>query len=113
MAIWGWVTFSDREVEPGPFQQAFKDADERVQRELNAFVQRNGMAEVIKVRGDLDAAIAAYKGHDEALTRAIMEMKSNREARQRQAYLDRFSIRRARISGIGPAKNRSPDFVWD
>ncbi|MFC6687795.1 helix-hairpin-helix domain-containing protein [Jhaorihella thermophila] len=104
MAIWGWVTFSDREVEPGPFQQAFKDADERVQRELNAFVQRNGMAEVIKVRGDLDAAIAAYKGHDEALTRAIMEMKSNREARQRQAYLDRFSIRRARISGIGPAK---------
>lgn len=104
LAIWGWVTFSDREVETGPFQQAFKDADERVQRELNAFVQRNGMTEVVKVRRDLDAAISAYKGHDDALAREIMVMKSNRESRQRQAYLDRFSIRRASISGIGPAK---------
>ncbi len=104
LAIWGWVTFSDREVESGPFQQAFKDADERVQRELNTFVQRNGMTEVVKVRGDLDAAIAAYKGHDDALARELMVEKSHRESRQRQAYLDRFSIRRANISGIGPAK---------
>jgi len=104
LAIWGWATFSDREVESGPFQQAFKDADERVQRELNAFVQRNGMSEVVKVRGDLDAAIAAYNGHDDALSRELMMMKSNRESRQRQAYLDGFSIRRANISGIGPAK---------
>ncbi len=104
LAIWGWATFSDREVESGPFQQAFKDADERVQRELNAFVQRNGITEVVKVRGDLDAAIAAYKGHDDALARELMVMKSNRESRQRQAYLDRFSIRRANISGVGPAK---------
>jgi DNA-binding helix-hairpin-helix protein with protein kinase domain len=104
LAIWGWGTFSDREVESGPFQQAFNDADEWVQRELNAFVQRNGMTEVVKVRGDQDAAIATYKGHDGALERELMVMKSNRESRQRQAYLDRFSIRRASISGIGPAK---------
>jgi hypothetical protein len=91
-------------LESGPFQQAFKDADERVQRELNAFVQRNGMTEVVKVHGDLDAAIAAYRGHDDALARELAVMKSNRESRQRQAYLDRFSIRRANISGIGPAK---------
>lgn len=104
LAIWGWVTFSDREVESGPFQQVFMDADERVQRELNTFVQRNGMTEVVKVRGDLDAAIVAYKGHDDALSRELMVMKSNRDSRQRQAYLDSFSIRRANISGIGPAK---------
>lgn len=104
LAIWGWVTFSNREVESRPFQQAFKDADERVQRELNAFVQRNSMAEVAKVLGDLDAAIAAYKGLDDALARGLMVMKSNRESRQRHDYLDRFSIRRANISGIGPVK---------
>ena len=104
LAIWGWVTFSDREVGTGPFQQAFKDADERVQRELNAFVQRYGITEVIKVRGDLDPVIAAYNNHDDALAREIMVMKSNRESRQRQAYLDRFSVRRANISGIGPTK---------
>ncbi|MEG6506233.1 topoisomerase DNA-binding C4 zinc finger domain-containing protein [Nitratidesulfovibrio sp. 1201_IL3209] len=104
LAIWGWIIFSNREVDPGPFQQAFKNADERMQRELIAFVKRNGMTEVVKVRGDLDAAIGAYKGHDDALARELMVMKSNRESRQRQAYLDRFSIRRANISGIGPAK---------
>lgn len=104
LAIWGWGTFSNRKVKTDPFQKAFKDADERVQRELNAFVQRNGMTEVVKVRRDLDAAITAYKGHDDALTREITVMKSNRVSRQRRAYLDRFSVRHANISGIGPAK---------
>jgi DNA-binding helix-hairpin-helix protein with protein kinase domain len=104
LVIWGWVIFSDRDVETGPFERAFKDTDELVQRELNAFVQRHGMAEVLKVRRDLDAAIAAYKGHDNALARELMVMKSNRESRQRQAYLDGFPIRRASISGIGPSK---------
>lgn len=104
LAIWGWSIFSDREVSSGPFLKAFRDADERLQRELNAFVQRNGMTEVVKVRTDLEAAIAAYKGHDNALAHQLVALKSNREARQRQAYLDRFSIRRANISGIGPAK---------
>lgn len=104
LAIWGWATFSDHEVKSDSFQKAFKDADEYVQRELNTFVQRNGIIEVVKVRGDLDAAIAAYKSHGDALVRELMVMKSNREARQRQVYLDRFSIRHANISGIGPAK---------
>ncbi|MBK1655942.1 topoisomerase DNA-binding C4 zinc finger domain-containing protein [Allochromatium vinosum] len=104
LLIWGLVKFSDREVESAPFQKTFKEADERVQRELNAFVQRNGMTEVMKVYGDLDVAIATYKGLDDALARELMVMKSNRESRQRQTYLDRFSIRHANISGIGPAK---------
>jgi DNA-binding helix-hairpin-helix protein with protein kinase domain len=104
LAIWGWATLSDRKVESGPFLRSFEDADDRVQRELNAFVQRNGMTEVVKVRGDMDAAIVAYKGHADALARELMVMKSSRESRQRQAYLDRFSVRSANISGIGPAK---------
>lgn len=104
LAIWGWVTFSDREVDSNPFQQAFNDADEKLQHELEAFVQRNGLAEAVKVRGDLDASITAYKGHDDALARELMVLKSNRESRQRQAYLDGFSVRRAKISGIGPSK---------
>jgi DNA-binding helix-hairpin-helix protein with protein kinase domain len=104
LAIWGWIAFSDHKVESARFQKAFKDADERVQRELNAFFQRNGLTEVLKVRADLDTAIAAYNGHDGALARELTAMKSNREARQLQDYLDRFSIRHAKISGIGPAK---------
>ena len=104
LAIWGWVTFADRDVASSQFLQAFKNADERVQRELNAFIQRNGMIEVVKVRADLDIAIASYRGLDQALSRELMVMKSNREERQRQAFLDRFSIIHAGIPGIGPAK---------
>lgn len=104
IAIWGWVTLSDGEDYPVVFQIAFEKADERVQLELDRFLHRNGMIEVMMVHGDLDAAIVAYKGHDEALTRELSVMKSSRESRQRQAYLDSFSIRRASISGIGSAK---------
>ncbi|TYC63974.1 hypothetical protein FMN50_02105 [Rhodobacterales bacterium] len=104
VAIWGWVTISGRKVEEQPFAQAYRTADERVQRELDAFLQRTGMTEVVKVRSDLDLAITAYKGHDAALNAELGVLKSTREARQRRAYLDRFSVRHASISGIGPAK---------
>lgn len=102
--IWGLSRIIDNEIEREPFQRAYKDADERVQRELNAFVARNGLTEVVKVRSDLDGAISAYKCHDETLARELIKLRSTREARQRSAYLDRFSIRSANIPGIGPAK---------
>lgn len=104
LAIWGWYIFSDREVDAGPFERAFKHADEWVQRELDAFLGRNGLLEVMKIHSDLNEAIISYKDHDDVLARELTVMKSNRESRQRQAYLDRFSVRRANISGIGPAK---------
>lgn len=104
LGIWGWFVFSNREVEPAAFLKAFKDADAQVQSELNVFIQRNGVGEVLKIRHDLDAAIGSYKGHEGALAKALTMMKSKRESRQRQAYLDGFPIRRANISGIGPAK---------
>jgi DNA-binding helix-hairpin-helix protein with protein kinase domain len=104
LAFWGWSLVSDREVYSRPFLQKYSEADEQVQKELNNFVQRNGLTEVVKVRGDLDDAISAYKGHNDALARELSKLKSNREDRQRQAYLDQFSVRSAKISGIGPAK---------
>ncbi|CNK39592.1 putative DNA-binding protein [Yersinia enterocolitica] len=104
LAIWGFATFLDRKVESALFQKAYINADERVQCELDAFSQRNGLTEMVKIRRDLDNTITAYKGYDDALTRELMILKSSREARQLHAYLDGFSIRRANISGIGPTK---------
>lgn len=91
-------------VDRSTYLNAFTDADKRVQRELNAFVQRNGLTEALKVHGELDAIIASYKNHDDALRREVIKLKSTRESRQKLAYLDGFSVRRANISGIGPAK---------
>lgn len=102
--FWGWGLASNREIDIRPFLDAFQKADERLQLELDAFVRRNGLTEVVKVRGDLDTAIASYKSIDDDLAREVMKLKSTREARQRAAYLDQFSVRHANISGIGPAK---------
>lgn len=104
LACFGWAAFSYRAIDSLPFLRAYKSADEQVKRELNTFLQRSGITEAFKVRGDLDAAISAYEGHDAALEQKLAAMKSNRESRQRQTYLDRFSIRQENISGIGPAK---------
>lgn len=101
---WGWTFVSDRKVDPSHFRRVFIEADERAQRELDSFVRRNGLAEVFKVRSDLDAAIAAYKANDNTLASELIRLSSTREARQRSAYLDQFPIRGANISGIGPAK---------
>ncbi|OOY20474.1 hypothetical protein BMI86_07995 [Thioclava sp. DLFJ5-1] len=91
-------------VRNSAYLEAFTYADERVHRELNALAQRSGLSEALKMYRDLEAAIADYKAHDDRLAREVMVMKSGREARQRQAYLDRYSIRQANISGIGSAK---------
>lgn len=103
LGSWG-LTLVSRKLDAGPFLDAFQKADARVQHELDALVRRNGLTEVVKVRGDLDTAIVSYKSIDDNLAREVMKLKSTREARQRTAYLDRFSIRHADISGIGPAR---------
>lgn len=100
----GWHDLGDHTIETGPFLQAFKDADELVQRELDEFLRRNDLTEAIKVRGDTDAAIAAYKDQDRALDNELGVLESNRDVRQRHVYLDRFLICRANISGIGMAE---------
>ena len=104
LAIWGWITFSDREIEYQLFLKAFSDADKKVQNNLNAFIQRNGITEVMKVRDDLELVIKSYRNHASDLDNKLMLMKSSRESRQLQVYLDRFSIYHANISGIGLVK---------
>jgi hypothetical protein len=48
--------------------------------------------------------IGEYRRVDQDLNRELAQLKSTREARQRDTFLDCFTIRRASIPGIGPAK---------
>lgn len=104
LAGWGVARFNDRNVSERPFVDRFEKADGRVQAELDAFIRRSNLTEIVQVRANLDAEIAAYKRIDDDLARELRNFKSTREARQRAAYLDQFQVRRANISGIGPAK---------
>lgn len=104
LAGWGFARFGDRNVSEKPFLDRFEKADSKVQAELDAFMRRSNLAEIVQVRADLDAEIATYKRIDDDLAQELRNFRSNREARQRAAYLDQFQLRRASISGIGPAK---------
>ena len=104
LAGWGAVRVGNRQVDAKLFQNAFVKADEALQWELDAFVGRNGLAEVAQVRGNLDAAIPSYRSIADDLNQELVNLKSSREARQRVAFLDQYLIRSASISGIGPVR---------
>ena len=104
IGIFGLVKLSGARVEEGPFKAAYSTADKRARDAEVAYLTRIGLTELAQVREDLDRWVADYRKLDSNLTREIMLLKSSREARQRAAFLDRFPLRRARISGIGPAK---------
>jgi len=108
LGVWGFSLIGARrgenKIDPRPFVKAFRDADEWVQRELDSLARQSGLSETLKLHSDLVTTIAAYEGHDATLARELVALASTREARQRMAYLDQFSIRGAAISGIGPAK---------
>jgi len=104
LGIFGLVKLFGGAVTQGPFRKAFDEADSRVRALEQSFLNRVGLVEMHGVREDLERWAADYKQLDPDLARELARLKSTREARQREAFLDRFPIRRARIPGIGPAK---------
>lgn len=104
IGIFGLVNIFGSGVDGGPFQKAYNEAAKRARNAELAFLQRVGLTELSSVRDDVEQWISAYRQLDSDLNRELARLKQTREARQRSAYLDRFPIRRARITGIGPAK---------
>ena len=104
LAGWGAVLIGSGKVKPKPFHDAFLQADQALEREIDTFVGRSGLAEVAKMRADVLSAIPIYRSIDDHLKEELVKLKSTHEARQRAAFLDRFLIQRAIISGIGPVR---------
>jgi DNA-binding helix-hairpin-helix protein with protein kinase domain len=91
-------------VDHEPFRSAFAIADQRARDAEIAFIQRIGLTELFGIRDDLEKWINSHRQLDADLNRDLANLRRTREARQRDTYLDQFPIRRAKISGIGPAK---------
>lgn len=104
IGIFGLIKFFGGAPEQAPFRQAYTNADKRVQALEHAFVDRLGLGELVAVRNDVEKWIQAFRDLDRDQANDIQRLKTNREARKRDEFLDRFQIRRAKISGIGPAK---------
>jgi DNA-binding helix-hairpin-helix protein with protein kinase domain len=104
LGIFGLFKLFGGTVEQEPFKKAYADADQQARVTEVAFLQRIGLIELYGVRDELENWIAAYRQLDTDLNRELARLKSTRESRQRDAFLDHFPIRRAKIAGIGPAK---------
>lgn len=103
IAWWGLARLSS-EKETGSIRQAFNSADDQAQLALNNFLKNTGIYELYILKQDLDMWASEFKGLRPALQRELAKLSSTRAARQRAAFLDRFLIRNASISGIGLAK---------
>lgn len=104
LLVFGLVKVFGGSVDQEPFKRAYRDADQRARSAELTFLQRSGLTEFAGIRDDLERWVDEYRKLDGELAQEIMRLKSTREARQRASFLDRFAIRRARISGIGQAK---------
>lgn len=104
IGIFGLIKFFGGAPEQAPFTQAYTDADKRVQALEQGFVDRLGLSELVVVQNDVEKWIQAFRDLDRDQANDIQRLKTTREARKRDEFLDRFHIRRAKISGIGPAK---------
>ena len=109
MARKWWNLFIKPKFPDKQFIEAFKDADKQVQLALDEFVRRNNATEAKtnakKLHRELKAEFAAYDNNkralDRELNRELKNFESSRKTRQRNEYLNDFSIRSADISGIG------------
>lgn len=91
-------------VDKAPFLQKYAEVSRAVEESQRQHLKRIGALEFASLRTELDGWIGQYRGLDIELTKRLNKLQSEREQRQRDAYLDQFSIRDATISGIGVAK---------
>ena len=94
----GWKT------DATPLQKAYSEADRQLRSASLAYLQRTGLSGLLTLRTHLEDQLAQYEQLDAELARELQRLRSTREARQRDEFLDRFLISRAKITGIGPAK---------
>lgn len=100
----GLFHLREGKIDAPPLRKAYEDADSRVRSLSMAYLKRIGFIEIQLLRDELEDCADQYRKLESDLAEQLAHLKSTRERRQREAFLDRFLIRRAKISGIGPAK---------
>ncbi len=104
LGIFGLFRAFTGSIDTSPFVSAYVAADEKARDAELAYLNRLGLTELYAVRAELEGLIAEYRRLDDDLQRSLAQAKAKREARQRDAFLDRFHLRSARISGLGPGR---------
>lgn len=102
--IIAWFQFGKTTVDSSEWRMRSSAADTRWDEAVAAWRKALGISGLAKRRADLEAAVVEYRALASAKAQAVTRLKDERHNRQLRDYLDHFLIRRASISGIGPAK---------
>lgn len=103
--IWAWVYLSStHNIDIKEWQDKYAKADENYEKAINNWKARIGIQKPYELKKTLEEAIKEYKELPGAKSLALQKLQSNRRDMHLQNFLDRYLIRTARISGIGPAK---------
>ncbi len=90
LGVFGLYKLFGGSVDHSLFRANFAAADERARAAELALFQHIGLTELYSVRDDLEKWVASYRHFDADLNRDLENLKSTSEARQRDAFLDRF-----------------------
>lgn len=102
---WGFSKSNLRNHEAAsPFIKNYQDIDRRFHQEKENWYQRIGFKALKDLKQELAQAKDAYKNASLEEQKLIQKYKNDRMERQLNSYLDAFDISRARVKGIGPAK---------
>ncbi|MGN7931919.1 topoisomerase DNA-binding C4 zinc finger domain-containing protein [Sphingopyxis sp. 22461] len=86
------------------YRSDYSNADTAYQRAIADWKSRLGVGEIQRARAALDDARRDYEQLPEREKRQLAELQSKRREAQLRQFLESHPIRRAKIRGIGPAK---------
>lgn len=104
LLLFGWFTFVGSRVDESSWIAKFRAADRRYSEALDNWRGRLGIKSIEKLRSRLAEAVIEFRGLDQEKTQALQRLQSTRKTRQLHEYLDKFLIKNASISGVGPAR---------
>jgi len=103
-----WWAFSKSKSAVGgsatSFIKSYQDVDRRWHQEIENWHQRTGVKAFLDLKKELSDAKDAYKAASLDEQKQIQKYRSDRMERQLNAYLDSFDISKAKVKGIGAAK---------
>ncbi len=106
LAFWGYGLVTEHKpIDTEEFKKTFVEAETRWNNEMVRWAERIGYRELHDLKAELINARDTYRNLVASELALKQKFQTERRERQLYAYLDKFEIQNASISGIGPAKS--------
>ena len=105
IGAWIWIANpTEFVIDRAKFEGSYLAAQRACARAREEWEKRAGIVDCVALRRQLEQARDSYRGLAAEEAEQVEAYRAQRRVRQLHAHLDNFSIRQARIKGIGPAK---------